>query len=152
MTTSTIPAAIDGLLALCAAEATLAGVLIHDGTPMSDEDAEYVAIGYSDVGDGNVESVSARQEPATLGNLRRSETADINCQVCAWSGDTDMKAVRDRAFELFGGVETAVRSDGTLGGAVIFADIGSYSIRQLQTTTGALVLINFTVVIKITRI
>lgn len=150
MATSTIPATLDSLIAALRIRPGLANVVVHDGTPISDEGTPYVAIGYAE---GEMaESVSARQEPATLGNLRRSETYDIECQACAWNGSTDMQSARDAAFAIFAEVEDALREDGTIGGNVIFADIGTYSVRQAQTTSGALVVIDFTVAVKITRI
>lgn len=149
MATSTIPATLDSLIAALRARPGLANAVIHDGTPITDEGTDYIAIGWSDE---DATSVSARQEPATLGNLRRSETYDINCQACAWNGSTDMKLARDTAFALFAEVEDALRTDGTIAGNVIFADIGAYTVRQVQTTGGALVTIDFAIAVKITRI
>lgn len=149
MATSTIPATLDSLIAALRARPGLVNAVVHDGTPITDEGTDYIAIGWSDE---DSSSVTARQESATLGNLRRSETYDINCQACAWDGGTDMKVARDTAFALFAEVEDALRTDGTITGNVIFADIGSYTVRQVQTTGGALVAIDFSIAVKITRI
>lgn len=149
MATSTIPATIDGLVAALQARPDLAGAVVHDGMPMSDDGVDYIAVGWSDE---DATAVDAQQEPATLGNLRRSETYNIKCQVCAWTGDTTMASARDAAFALFAVVEDTLRADGTIAGNVIFADIGSYSLRQIQSTSGAVVLLDFAVAIKITRI
>ena len=149
MATSTIPATLDALVAALRARPALVDTVVHDGTPITEEGTQYVAVGWSDE---DTSSVSGRQEPATLGNLRRAETYDINCQACAWDGSTEMKVARDRAFAIFAEVEDALRADGTIGGNVIFADIGSYTVRQVQTTGGALVTIDFTIAVKITRI
>jgi hypothetical protein len=147
--TSTIPATLDSLIAALRARPGLVNAVVHDGTPITDEGTDYVAIGWSDE---DSSSVTARQEPATLGNLRRSETYDINCQACAWDGSTDMAVARTTAFALFAEVEDALREDGTIAGNVIFADIGNYTVRQVQTTGGALVAIDFSIAVKITRI
>jgi hypothetical protein len=147
--TSTIPATLDSLIAALRARPGLVNVVVHDGTPISDEGTDYIAVGWSDE---DATSVNARQEPATLGNLRRAETYDINCQVCSWNGSTDMQSARDAAFAMFAEVEDALRTDGTIAGNVIFADIGAYTVRQAQTTGGALVTIDFAIAVKITRI
>lgn len=148
MATSSISNALAGLITILKASSGLRGVDIIDGQPTTNTPKDYVAVGYAESG----AAISGGQEPATLGNLRRSETYDIACQVSAWNGNTDMATVRDRAFTLFGSVETAVRNDATLDGAVIFADIGTIDVSQYQTEQGAVVDIDFTVAVKIVRI
>lgn len=150
MATSTIPAAIDGLIDIIAKESTLSGIAIIDGQPTVELPPDYIAIGFAD--DAG-EAISGRQDPASLGNLRRSEIYTIACEISAWNGATVMKTVRDRAFYLMAGVEKAVRADGTLSGSVIFADFGeSIGVAQVQTAQGAVVVIRFTISVKITRI
>lgn len=148
MATSTISNALAGLIAILRASSGLRGIEIIDGQPTTNTPKDFVAVGYSE----NGAAISGGQEPATLGNLRRSETYDIACQVSAWTGSTDIVAVRERAFTLFAAVETAVRNDATLNGAVIFSDIGSIDVSQYQTEQGAVVDIDFTVAVKIVRI
>lgn len=148
MATSTIPAAIDGLIAVLSASSSLSGIKIFDGQPTIDTPKDFVAVAFTDEG----QAVSGRQEPAGLGNLRRSETYEITCMVSAWNGSTVTKKVRDRAFALFAAVETAIRAGGTLNGSVTFADIAQIGVAQYQTEQGAVVDITFTVAVKITRI
>lgn len=149
MATSSIPAAIDGLLGLLRASSALRNVEIIDGEPTTNTPKEFIAVAFAE--DGG-EVVSGQQAPATLGNLRRSESFDIACFVSAWNGGTVMKTVRDRAFALYAAVEDAVRTGGTLGGSVIFADISQESFAQYQTEQGAVADISFTVAVKINRI
>ena len=149
MATSSIPAAIDGLLGLLRASADLRGVEIIDGEPTTNTPKEFIAVAFAE--DGG-EVVSGMQVVATIGNLRRSETFDISCFVSAWTGSTATKVVRDRAFDLYAAVENAVRAGGTLGGSVIFADISQESFAQYQTDQGAVADIAFTVAVKINRI
>ena len=47
------------------------------------------------------------------------EQYDIECKVSSWSGDPDPVAVINRAYVLAGYIETAVRTDPTLGGTVL---------------------------------
>lgn len=141
MSTSTIPAAIDGLLAVLAASTSLRGVTIFDGAPLTDTAKDFIAVGF--VEDGA--AIEAQQTPRGLGNLRRGESFTISCVVSSWRGGTVAKTVRDRAFELFGFVEDAVRAGGTLSGSVIFGEITQSSVSQYQTDMGAVCDIQFTV-------
>ena len=150
MTSSSIPRAIDGLIANLKADKSMAAVTIIDGQPTIDLPGDYVAIGFVD--DASP-SISGSQDPTALGNLRREEKYTIACEVSSWVGSTIMKTARDRAFAILGNVERVVRADGTLNGAVIFADFGSsIDVSQVQTTNGAVVTILFSVEIKINRI
>lgn len=141
MSTSTIPDAIDGLVALLGASTSLRGVKVFDGQPVTDTPKDFIAVGYAEEG----QAVSFRQEPRGLGNQRRGETFDIACVVSAWNGSTNPKTVRDRAFALYGACETAIRNGATLGASVIFSQIVSGGVSQFQTEQGAVCDIEFTV-------
>ena len=150
MATSTIPAALDGILAGLRGAAALTGITIFDGQPTTDDDPDFIAIGF---GDDISPAVSGKQEPAALGNLRRSETYDINCEVSSWLGDSVTKTVRDRAFTNLAAIENVIRNDGTLAAAVTFGDFGgNIQVLQVQTNQGAVCSIRFTLSVKITRI
>jgi len=150
MTTSSIPRAIDGLIANLKADKTMAAVTIIDGQPTTDLPGDYVAIGFADDASS---SITGSQDPTALGNQRREEKYTIACEVSSWVGSTVMKTARDRAFAILANVERVVRADGTLNGAVIFADFGSsIDVSQIQTTNGAVVTILFDIAIKINRI
>ena len=150
MATSTIPAALDGILAGLRAAAALTGVTIFDGQPTTDDDPDFIAIGF---GDDLGAAVVGQQKPAALGNLRREETYEINCEVSSWLGDAVMKTVRDRAFTNLAAIENVVRNDGTLAGTVTFGDFGrSFQVIQVQTVQGAVCSIRFTINVVITRI
>lgn len=148
MATSTIPAAIDGLITVLSASTALTGVLILDGPPGPNTPKDYVAVGYAE--DGG--SVQGQQAPAGLGNLRRSETYDISCQLSSWKGGKDLPSVRARAFELLAAVEDAIRAGATLNGAVIFADITTIAFDQYQTEQGPVATIDFAVTVQAARI
>lgn len=135
MATSTIPAAIGGLLATLRSAAGLSGVAVYDGPPMTADPADWVAVGYDPT--DPLTSVDASQVPASLGNRAREESYEVVCSLASWSGDEDMAARRVRALDLFAAVEAAVRTDITLGGAVRTAQIASYSLTQEQTGQGA---------------
>lgn len=131
MATSTIPAAIDGLLALVQVQKDAATKLV-DGFPrFAITNVDLIAVGgkTAPVADG-------RQETAALGNRRREETYDLRVTCSSSRGGTDQKAVRDRAFALMAVVEGAVRADVTLGGAVRVAQVaGSVTLFETDFET-----------------
>lgn len=121
MSTSTIPAAIDALLALVRARPEMASpVQVFDGFPRRPIDnVDFVAIG------GKSEPVAdGTQVPGSMGNRRRDETYAIRVYCSSSRGTADQKVTRDRVFDLMAAVETAVRQDVSLGGLVISAQVG----------------------------
>lgn len=129
MATSTIPAAIDGLLTALRASADLAApVKVVDGYPrFRITNVDLVAVG------GKDEPVAAgEQTPAGLGAQSREERYSLTVYCSSSRGGENQKVVRDRAFELMAAVETVLRTDGTLGGAVRFAQVGG-DITLLET-------------------
>lgn len=155
MATSRIPAAIDGLLALCNAAAVVDGALedvaVYDGPPIQDPSAEQqLYIGHDEVrsDSSDVYAAEGTQVFQTMGGARQ-ETFAILCAAVSRTGDTDMKSQRDRAYSIVGAVENLIRlnepgSDITLGGAVLMSNIsGDMKLQQIQTTTGAYVKVSF---------
>lgn len=135
MATSTIPAAIDALLAALRAADGLSGVDVFDGEPMTGENKDFICIGHDPTDPLN--AVEADQVPASLGNRAREESYEILCSLAAWSGGTTMSARRVRALALFAVIESTVRANITLNGVVRSAQIGTYSLIQQQTDQGA---------------
>jgi len=132
--TSTMPAAIDGLLALLRARPSLERVQIVDGYPRFDiVDTAFIAIG------GKPEPVAeGAQSSAALGARKREERYTLRVYCSASLGGDDQKAARDQAFSLMAEVEDAVRQDVTLGGAVRVAEVaGSISLSQTDHDTAA---------------
>jgi hypothetical protein len=144
--TSRIPAAIDGLVALCRGLPALATVAIHDGPPGSNLTDQLMLF----IGDTPEDLVSVRgsQNWAALGARAKDERFTIVCTAAARSGDTNMKVERDRAFSIVAAVEIAVRDlvtgDISLGGAVSWCGLDEdISLAQLQTPDGALAKVGF---------
>lgn len=135
MATSTIPAAVDALVAGLTGAAGLSGVDVFDGPPMTGENPDFVCVGYDPTDPLN--SVEADQVPASLGNRAREESYEIICSLAAWSGSESMSARRVRAMDLFAAVEAWVRANITLNGVVRSAQISTYSLVQEQTDQGA---------------
>lgn len=135
MSTSTIPAVIDALLTLVRARPEMAApVQVFDGFPRRPiDDVDFVAIG------GKSEPVAdGTQEATALGNRRRDETYAVRVYCSSSRGTADQKVTRDRVFELMAAIESAVRSDVSLGGLVISAQVGgSVTLFETDAETAA---------------
>lgn len=149
MATSAAPGAITALLAILRAEAGLSAVQVVDGPPTEDQsDADLLAVGWSPEGDLAVE---AAQDFNAAGARTRDEDFDIACWLDTWNGDHDFAACRARAYELLAVVENAIRASGasptapTLNGAVQWAHLTRYTLRQSLTEQGAQVSVPFTI-------
>ena len=145
MATTTIPAAIDAIIALLRASSDLRGIEIIDGQPTTNTAKDFIAVAFVEDG-GQV--VSGYQQMVTMGNMLQDETFDVVCRVSAWNGGTDMKKVRDRAFTLFAGVEKAIRASNTLSSNVLFAYIQPVNYSQYQTEQGAVADLDFSITVR----
>lgn len=148
MSTSSIPAAIDGILALLRAASGLRGVEIIDGEPTTNTPKDFVTIGFAQDG-GDV--VTGFQGILGMGNVLREEQFDIACRASSWNGGTNFKTVRDRAFALFGVVEDTLRAASTINDAVTFAQIAPISYAQYQTDQGATADLDFSISVHTAR-
>ncbi|MFD3532040.1 hypothetical protein [Streptomyces sp. NPDC058664] len=149
MATSAVPAAIDALLEILRAAPALSGVQIVDGPPVDDQsDADQLCIGYQP---GEGESASMLQDFAYIGARRRDENGVIPCWIDCWSGDSDIRPRRQRAFELLAVVEDALRASDafpeapTLNGVVQWSQVAGASLRQNNTDQGTRAGVGFTV-------
>lgn len=117
MATSSIPAAIDYLVAAVRALPECATpVTVHDGFPAGSGNPA-VAIGVVPQEDG------ATPDDVVYGQLgaqMEREHYDIPCEVVAWvgGGEEATKAARDAAFTIYNAVVTKIRQDRTLGGSL----------------------------------
>ncbi|TCO54142.1 hypothetical protein [Actinocrispum wychmicini] len=145
---SRIPAAIDGLVALCTTAAApaepLHGVHVYDGPPVTDL-SDPLMLFLGDTPD-TLESVTGTQTFAELGGGHRDETFAISCTAVARAGDTDMKARRDSAHAIMAAVERLLRpgepgADITLGGAVLWAQVSG----DIALSKGSLAKLTFAV-------
>lgn len=126
-TSSRIPAALDGLRAAVTA-ALGATVTVVDGPPLewaplklptdAVSERQVLLVGAMPGDDSAAEAV---QDFSAAGNVARDELAVIHCTAWSGAGDQDIKGRRDEAFAIVAAVEQAVRTDPTLGGAVLYA-------------------------------
>lgn len=95
------------------------------------------------------ESVSNDVERVQGLGHRYAETFEVYCVVSAVSGDTSMKALRDRCHAMIALIEQGLKQDTGLGGACDLAGLGpSMQWAQAQTEDGAVCEVAFSVVGK----
>lgn len=113
---SLIPDAIDALLSMARSvlppDADGLPVQVLDGPEAEWPEHEYVAIGLSPE---DPESPSTRT-PAGLETT--AESAEIIGMIRVWYGDSEIRPLRTRAYELLDALRDATEADNRLGGAV----------------------------------
>jgi hypothetical protein len=140
MNTSTVPVAIDRLVAM--ATLALPGTDIIDGQPIVTE-GDFVAIAFTGI--PGEEAVEATQTTEQMGARPDREIYDVTCLSSSWSGGGDPKAVRDQAYALVDAFANALKSDRTLGGLAMRARLSTVALAQEQTEMGALATVRFIV-------
>lgn len=134
MATSSIPAAIDYLVAqVTALPECQAPVTVSDGYPAGPGE-RYVVIGVAPHEDGDTEDDVVHGQ---LGAQMERETYVIPCVAVAWVGGAEeaAKAARDQAFAMFNAIVTMVRADRTLGNALHSGAALVTGVRMEQTVT-----------------
>lgn len=142
---STVDGAITALCALLSASGDLTGVTVHDGPPMTAETPEWIAIGYQP---DTVDSVQLVYEWAALGQRHQEEHYDILCSLVSTSGDEAIAARRSRAIALRDAVAAVLADNPTLSDTVRIAHLSGATLRQQQTSQGALAGFTFTVSVQ----
>jgi len=140
MTVSTVPGVLDALVALWGQ--ALPGVQVADGEPVNVAD-DVLVVGFTGVPDEPaVTSTRTREQMAAQPDR---ESYDITCLASSWSGTTEFKPVRVRAYELLSAAAGALAADPSLGGLVLQTRLSTEDVIQSQTDKGAVVTVRFTV-------
>lgn len=149
MATSAVPGAIDALLTILRVQPALSEVEVIDGPPVGDmSDQDLIAVGWSPDGDTAAETV---QDFAYAGARRRDEDFTIAGWIDSWSGDSDVRVCRNRAFELLAVLEDSLRATDiapeapTLNGTVQWAHLTRGVLQQSNTDQGVRAGLAFTV-------
>ncbi|MFK0173412.1 hypothetical protein ACIQU5_31980 [Streptomyces sp. NPDC090306] len=140
--TSAVPATIDALVERLGTSPEFEGVMVWDGPQVTKAGPRTVlTVGWTgDDTNADVELTAAR-EGLAAGRDRESFT--IRCAAAVLTGDTKIAAARRRAYELYAGAGAVLARDPRLGGAVLNARIGSHTLTQDQTPSGAQAVIVF---------
>lgn len=148
MTVSTkYPAMIDAIIAALGSATSLSGVRIFDGAEVDETYAgNAIAIGHDgSTGDSEMQVGNIRNTPLDFTDVHE-ESGTVNCSLWAWSGLTSFKGSRTTAFNLLSAVDTVIRSNPTFGGICFYSWLESNSVAYRQTTAGAAVVLNFSIV------
>lgn len=142
-TVSTVPAVLDALVQ----RFTLAipDAHVSDGQPINLYD-DMVMVGFTGTPGGT--SVTDTRETAQMASSPDREQYDITNVVSAWKGVADdVKAVRDRAYELVDAMAAELASDPQLGGLVMLARLTSGNLAQYFTEDGVSVDVTITIAV-----
>ena len=148
MATSAVPATIDALIAALRNADGLDGVRVIDGPPgVNFTEKDRIYIGHAPGAD---QATEKQQSFASAGARTRDEDGTIACYIESRRGDTDIRARRQRVFEILAVVENALRATNqrpdapTLGGTVLWSDLTAGALLQVQEN-GTLAGLSFTV-------
>lgn len=141
-TSSTVPAVLDDLVSRT--RLTLPDVQVVDGPPTEMLHGDVIFIGFTGVpGEPAVTDARTRRQYTPT---REAEAYDVACLISAWpGGDTDMKAARDRAYELLDAMAEMLAGAPQLGGLVKRIRISTDTLIAEQTTKGAVATLPVTV-------
>lgn len=139
---STVPAVLDDLVART--QQALPDVQVVDGPPTEMLEGDVIFIGFTGVpGEPTVTDARTRRQYTPT---RDSEAYDVACLISAWpGGDTDMKAARDRAYELLDAMAEMLAGAPQMDGLVKRVRISSGTLLPEQTTNGAVATLSVTV-------
>lgn len=152
-TASGLPALIDALVTVAnAAFGSASPVEVFDGPGVSQDDTgQQFWVGVTDPTQGEEAAAESDQTWGPMGAHKRDEEATVHCLALAWSGDDDLKTVRDRAFAQMQAVTDAIVADPSLAGAVLYARSPGSGVSLIQgpTKTGMEARVGFDVTARI---
>ncbi|MFB6771142.1 hypothetical protein [Streptomyces sp. NPDC056337] len=125
------------MVALGTADAALKGVRVSDGPEITeDPDLEWLIPGWDADPNGDYQAANTLGGWAGLGS-RREEQFQITVAVIAYNGDTDVRAARERVYEIAARVEAWFVADPSIGLSELEAAIEASQLTQDQTQKGA---------------
>ena len=105
---SRAPLVVDAIIT--AVTAAAGAVKVYDGPYVTGDTTEAIHIGYDADPDGSGEAVASDQAWAGLGARARDETLLVTNGIHVYQGDANVKAARDRAYQLLAIVENAIHT------------------------------------------
>jgi hypothetical protein len=108
MSNSSVPALKRNLASALQARIAFSGIQVTYGAPLPNPGREYVWLG----------DVEGDEEPAALGRNRHSETYGLTVIIQAVREGVDQQAATERAYSFRDEIDTQLRSDITVGGAL----------------------------------
>lgn len=108
MATSSVPALKRNLATALAARTALSGIQVTYGAPLPNPGREYVWLA----------DVEGDEEPAALGRNRHAETYNLTVIIQALREGADQQSATERAYAFRDEIDTQLRSDVTVAGAL----------------------------------
>ena len=146
MATTALPQVINGILTAFNASADLSGVRIFDGPEIdSSYPGDFIAVGHDGSEDGEVSVSIVTQIFEQLGNLKQFEDGSVDCWLATWDGGSSLSDRRARVATLLSAVDSAIRSDVSLGGACIYSSLSNHQMTYIQANNGVAISVTFTI-------
>jgi hypothetical protein len=149
---SVVPQAIAALLSAVntqvATDANASTIDVVQGAPGPDLPGDIIAIATEVRRSARIETFIGGGGTDWL-----NEDPEIICLVSCWNGDPDPTGVQARAYTLLGYIETAIRTDPSLGGLVDFAfpaETNDTGAQWTESPAGRLV--EITVTVKLSKL
>ncbi|MFJ1581557.1 hypothetical protein [Streptomyces sp. NPDC088182] len=134
--TSRVPELIDALVARCTADEVLTNVTVTDGPEVGGAAADdWLLIGFDGNPEGDFEAAQTVGGWASL-LTDREEQLQIPVTAVATRGDTDVRAARERAYQIGARLEELLRADPGVGLPSLEVAIEASQLVQDQTTDG----------------
>lgn len=138
---STVPAVLAALQSVVGA--ALPGVQVIYGPPLSNLEADYVALAWA--GGGNP-AVAVAGDHADLRGESDTESVDVASQIVSWRGSAEeFPTAVARAYELFDLIFAAISGDPELGVPGATATVADHSFEPVQSDQGPVAVLTFTV-------
>jgi len=128
--TSALPGLKAGLKTLLEAQAGLAGVLVSYGWP-KDPRRELIVLGDAEIEQAYRGIGAAIQSPQPA----KREDLELTVLVSVVGETTAQQSTTERSLTLLGHIETALRTDPQVGGAVEVAQLSRYRVEELVNDT-----------------
>lgn len=142
---SRVPELIDALVAAAKTDSELEGVRIADGPEVTDAAAsDWLIVGFDGDPEGDFEAARTVGGWSDLG-IGREETFEVTVAAISNRGDTDVKAARDRVYEIAARLEALLRADPSVGLRSLEAAIEGTRLQPDQTDQGAVARLLLTV-------
>lgn len=139
---SSAPAAMSTLVTLWSGWPALSGTPVYDGPEVNGASSPTaLTVGYTDEMTPN--AVEATEDLDSLATAPSRETYTIQCAAWVLNGAGNVATAREAAFALLSAAGAALAADSRLGGAVMMARVGSWTLQQSQTERGAAVQLIF---------
>jgi len=154
---STVPDAINALVALFKASPQLAGMGIYDGPEVSaSTELQVVAVGFTGermstsgaYPEPSQPVVEAENDVEGLAVNPVSERYTIRCCAACLDGGESISAARTGAYQVLAACGSVILADKTLGGVVQLATLGAGSLLQDQVPRGARAIVDFSVSVQ----